>query len=429
VLFKGIKTKNIICAGLATSMEYFDFTLFSLCVIYISKTFFPDTMSSSEQIISAFGLFAAGYVMRPLGGIFFGNLGDKIGRKKVLIITVALMCLSMVIMTFTPSYNVGGLGSVLLILVARFIQGFSIGGEYNGVIATLSEQANHTNRASVTSMGTFLEGNGCLFAVVLMVILTSIYTNQQMYDYGWRVAYFIGVIFSIVALVAQFMQDESRQFIKVKEEGHILKTPFLVAIKSYLYQIFIVFCLAGYLGVAYYMIMGFMPSYMEHDLKINYNSVMWLTAVASFGYAWSAPFWGRLADKTGRKPVLLGNAALIAVLVYPTFMTLTTGDIWLMGAALTLLMILIAGATATFVTLINELFPTNVRFSGVATGYNVSNAIFGGTTPLVASLFIFIFGQFGASYYLVVLTLILFALLWKMPETKGIEFSSQHQAD
>jgi MHS family proline/betaine transporter-like MFS transporter len=155
---------------------------------------------------------------------------------------------------------------------------------------------------------------------------------------------------------------------------------------------------------------------------------MWLIAVASFCYAWAAPFWGMLADKIGRKPVLLTNAGFIALLVYPTFMTLTTGNVWLMGAALSLLMILISGATATFVTLINELFPTNVRFSGVATGYNVSNAIFGGTTPLVAGLFIYLFGGFGASYYLIILTILLFILLWNMPETKGVDFSKQHQA-
>lgn len=429
MFFKGIKTKNIICAGLATSTEYFDFTLFSLCIIYISQAFFPDTMSSTEQIISTFGLFATGYVMRPLGGMFFGNLGDKIGRRKILIITVAMMSISMLIVTLTPNYTSGGVLSVLMILFARLIQGFSIGGEYNGVITTLSEQADHTNRASVTSMGTFLEGNGCLFAVVIMVVLTSVYTDKQMHDFGWRIAYGIGVCFSLVALVAQFIQDESKHFEEVKEAGQILETPIFVAIKQYTYQIFIVFCLAGYLGVAYYMIMGFMPTYMEKDLSLNYNTVMWLIAIASFCYAWAAPFWGRLADKIGRKPVLLTNAGLIAILVYPTFMTLTTGNIVLMGVALSLLMVLISGATATFVTLINELFPTNVRFSGVATGYNISNAIFGGTTPLVASLFIFMFGAFGASYYLIVLTIFLFVLLWKMPETKGVDFAKQHQAN
>jgi len=427
-MFQGIKLKNIICAGLATSAEYFDFTLFSLCIIYISSSFFPDTMSRSEQLMSTFGLFAAGYVMRPLGGIFFGNLGDKIGRKKILIITVAMMSLSMTILTLTPSYSTGGVASILMILLARLIQGFSIGGEYNGVIATLSEQANHTNRASVTSMGTFLEGNGCLLAVVLMVLLTSVFSSEQMHAFGWRIAYGVGVILSLIALIAQFYQDESKHFIKIKEAGETLKSPFLVVIRKHLYEIFIVFCLAGYLGVAVYMVLGFMPAYMEETLSMNYNTVMWLIAIASFCYAWSAPFWGRLADRVGRKPVLLVNAGLIALVIYPTFMTLASGNVWLMGLSLSLLMTLIAGATATCVTLINELFPTNVRFSGVATGYNISNAIFGGTTPLVASLFIFMFGSFGASYYLIILTIVLFVLLWKMPETKGTDFSKQQQA-
>lgn len=147
----------------------------------------------------------------------------------------------MLIVTLTPNYTSGGVLSVLMILFARLIQGFSIGGEYNGVIATLSEQADHTNRASVTSMGTFLEGNGCLFAVVIMVVLTSVYTDKQMHDFGWRIAYGIGVCFSLVALVAQFIQDESKHFEEVKEAGQILETPIFVVIKQYTYQIFIVF--------------------------------------------------------------------------------------------------------------------------------------------------------------------------------------------
>ena len=414
--------KNVLCAGLATSTEYFDFTLFGLCVIYISATFFPDTMPRYEQILSTFGLFAAGYVMRPLGGMFFGNLGDKIGRKKVLIYTVGLMMLSMSIIVFTPGYKTLGIYSILLILVARFIQGFSIGGEYNGVIAMLSEQATSKNRGRITSFGTFLEGNGCLFAVVVMLVMTSILSSEEMYAYGWRIAYAIGLGFSIVAFIAQFIQDESKEFLKIKNNNEIIDMPLKVVFQSHKYSVFVVFCLAGYLGIAYYMFMGFMPTFMEEKLNFNYHHVMIVTAIASAAYAWVAPFWGMLSDKVGRKPLLIGNSIGLGLLVYPVFLSLATQNLTLITLLLSVMMIMIAGATSTFVTTINELFPTNVRFSGVATGYNISNAIFGGTTPLIAGIAITLFGTYAASYYLIFATVCIVLVIWKMPETKGVEF-------
>jgi MHS family proline/betaine transporter-like MFS transporter len=310
----------------------------------------------------------------------------------------------------------------LLILLARFIQGFSIGGEYNGVIAMLSEQATSKNRGRITSFGTFLEGNGCLFAVVVMLVLTSYLSSAEMHAYGWRVAYAIGLGFSVLAFIAQFLQDESKEFLKIQANNEIIDMPLKNIFQEHKYPVFIVFCLAGYLGIAYYMFMGFMPTFMEDKLNFDYHHVMIATAVASASYAWVAPFWGMLSDKIGRRPILIGNSIGLGLLVYPVFLSLESQNLTLITVVLSCMMIMIAGATSSFVTTINELFPTNVRFSGVATGYNISNAIFGGTTPLIAGLAIGLWGTYAASYYLMFASVCIVLVIWKMPETKGIEF-------
>ena len=197
---KNISLKNVACAGLATSVEYFDFALFAYVTVFISAVFFPSS-DPAVAIIKTFGMFAAGYLMRPIGGIFFGNLGDRVGRRKVLIITVGLMFISTFIIAFTPGYESIGIASVVLIMFARMIQGFSIGGEYNGVLAILSEQAPDNKRGLVTAFGTFFSGFGVFLCTVVVYILTECLTDAQMTSYGWRIGFIIGMVLALIVLV------------------------------------------------------------------------------------------------------------------------------------------------------------------------------------------------------------------------------------
>ena len=255
-----------------------------------------------------------------------------------------------------------------------------------------------------------------------MLVLTSYLSSAEMHAYGWRFAYAIGLCFSVLAFIAQFIQDESKEFLKIQANDEIIDMPLKNIFQEHKYSVFVVFCLAGYLGIAYYMFMGFMPTFMEDNLDFDYHHVMIATAVASASYAWVAPFLGMLSDKIGRKPILIGNSIGLGLLVYPVFLSLETQNLTLITIVLSFMMIMIAGATSSFVTTINELFPTNVRFSGVATGYNISNAIFGGTTPLIAGLAIGLWGTYAASYYLMFASVCIVLVIWKMPETKGVEF-------
>ncbi|MFC4892705.1 MFS transporter [Pseudofrancisella aestuarii] len=418
---KKISFRNIACAGFATSVEYFDFALFAYVTTFISAAFFPEN-EPAVAIIKTFGMFAVGYLMRPLGGIFFGNLGDKVGRKKVLIITVGLMFISTAMIAFTPGYQTLGIFSVVLIMLARMIQGFSIGGEYNGVLAILSEQAPDNKRGMITAFGTFFSGFGVFLGTVSVFLLSEFLTTKQMFAYGWRIGFVVGMVLAIIVLVLQFFQDESPEYIKAKEDHVLESAPVISAIKEYPYQIFIVFALAGYLGIVYYMISAFVPSFLEHNLHYDTHEAMLVVMIASFAYFSTAPIWGWVSDKIGRKKVLIFSCSLVGILIYPSFYVIVyensvISDIVIMA----ILMLLISAATATFVVSINELFPTHLRFSGVATGYNISNALLGGTAPLISGLLVMHFGDLAPSIYGIIVSIIIVAIVIRMPETNGIE--------
>jgi MHS family proline/betaine transporter-like MFS transporter len=420
-MHKKISFKNVVFAGLATSVEYFDFALFAYVTIYISASFFPEN-SSSVAVIKTFGMFAAGYLMRPIGGIFFGNLGDKVGRKKVLIITVALMAISTAIIAFTPGYEKLGITSVLLIIFARMIQGFSIGGEYNGVLAILSEQAPDKKRGFITAFGTFFSGFGVFLGTLIVFIMSELLSATQMYSYGWRLCFIVGMLMVIIVLILQFKQDESPEFLRAQKDGFVEKAPVVSVLKEYPYQVFIVFALAGYLGIVYYMVSAFIPTLLSEYLNYSTNLAILITMIASICYFATAPLWGMLSDKVGRKSVLLISCLGIGLLIYPSLYSISIIKSAILSCAMmSVLMLFISAATATFVVSINELFPTHLRFSGVATGYNVSNALLGGTVPLISGLLVMKFSYAGPAIYAVIASIIIVIIIAKMPETSGIE--------
>jgi len=418
-----VSKRNIFYAAMATAAEYYDFTLFAYVAIYFAHNFFPD-LTPAMAMISAFGLFASGYIMRPLGGVILGNYGDKYGRKFILLISVGLMVLSVLIIAFTPTARAIGATAVVVIIIARMIQGFAIGGGYNGVLALLIEQAPREKRGTITSWGTFIEGNGCLLSTVVVFLCTYFLSKQQMFDFGWRIPYLVGLILCIIAFICVVKLKESEEFIEAKEAKAIEKIPVFAAIRDYPMQIVQVFFLAGYLGIAYYMAAAFIPSFLMTDMGVKADDAMFITMLAAICYAYSAPFWGRLSDRVGRKPMLLSSFIMLGILDYPLFYLLTLNSLVYAGIAYCIFMLLISAGTATFVTAINELFPTHVRFSGVATGYNISNAIFGGTTPLVAaSLVTLTAWNLAPSIYLIVASVIIVLVVLTMKETKGIDLS------
>ena len=411
--------RTIFSAAFATLIEWFDFTIYIYIASYISQLFFPP-QEGMTSLLETFGIFAAGYVMRPLGGIFFGSLGDKIGRKKTIILTVICMGVSMLMTCCLPTYERIGPIAPVLLLFARMLQGFSVGGEQIGVIVMLIEHAHQNYRGLCTSIVTFISGNGVLLSSLTATLLIQHYSQEQMLAFGWRIPYIIASVLTVIALCFQFGMKESPYYEAIATEQGIDHQPMRNALRYQFKAIAIVFFLAGYLGVAYYLNSAFLPNYLESILGQPKAEAMIITTMAAFTYAYTAPIWGWLSDVVGRKPVFISGALGLLLMSYPLFLMLESTRFSQILFAAVILMLFVAICTPPFITTISELFPTQHRYSGVSLGYNIANAIFGGTTPLIATALISLTGNaLAPCWYLMALSCLVLIVLTKMPETRN----------
>ena len=363
--------------------------------------------------------------MRPIGGIFFGQLGDRLGRKKTLVYAVSCMGVSVLITASLPTYEQLGPTASALLLLARMLQGFSVGGEHTGVLVMLIEQANQKYRGFYTSIATFISGNGVLLSSLVAMYLVTHLSDQQMLSYGWRIPYVIGCVLTLIALLLQRNMLESPFYKALEKKKKLEKHPMRQAIKDHPMAIFIVFSLTGYLGIAYYLASAFLPSYLTNVLSIDKSTAMYINSITAFTYAYSAPFFGLLSDFIGRKRLLIISITGLTLLSYPLFLMMASGQFSLLLTAEIILILLVTAATPAFITSINELFPTSHRYSGVSLGYNTGNALFGGTTPLILTELLYLTGNHLApGFYLSGTSIImLLIIIFKMPETYKVDLS------
>lgn len=414
-----ISKKNIFFSAFLTAVEYYDFIIYAYLSTYISHVFFPQG-HHALHLLETYALFGLGYFMRPLGGAVFGHLGDRCGRKFALMITVILMTCSLLLMTLVPTYQSIGVCAPILLLIARLLQGFAIGGEYNGVLVTLIENAPRWRRARTTFLSVFISGNSVIVATLVIMLLTGIYNPQAMLHYAWRYPYYLGVVLSLIALVFIYYLDETESFIQLEDKHKLAKLPLFEALKNHPWVIGLVLLLTGYLGVAYYMAATYIPNLMTDLLNYTHHTAVTATLIASIIYAYTSPLWAILTDKIGRKPVLITTIMLIGLGILPEFMALKSHNMLLIMLSYSLMMALISACTVTFEVTINEAFPARIRYSGVAIGYNIGNALFGGSALYISQGLVDWSGNvFMPAIYLIVMSVITLGCVLLMSETRG----------
>jgi MFS transporter, MHS family, proline/betaine transporter len=406
-------------ASIGNSVEWFDFAIYGFLATYIAKKFFPSG-DETTALLNTFAIFAAAFFMRPLGGFFFGPLGDRIGRQRVLALVILLMSASTFAIGLVPSYDTIGVLAPLMLLFLRCLQGFSAGGEYGSGACFLAEYAPDKHRGFVVSFLVWSVVLGFLLGAVTVTGLETMLPESAMDSYGWRIPFLIAGILGAVGLYIRLRLDDTPEFEELREKGEVADAPLKEAVTTSWRQILQIAGLVVIHNVGFYIVFTFLPSYFTKTLEFTKTNAFVSITVASLVALILIPPLGALSDRIGRKPLLIAGAVGFAVLAYPLFLLLNTGSLVAAISAHAGLAAIESVFVSASLAAAAELFATRVRSSGYSIGYNVSVALFGGTAPYIATWLVDRTGnEIAPAYYVIAAAVVTLATVLTMKETAG----------
>lgn len=404
-------------AAIGNTVEWYDFAIYSTLATYIADQFFPSG-DETAALLSTFAVFAAAFFMRPLGGFFFGPLGDRIGRQRVLALVILLMSGSTLLIGLVPSYESIGVAAPLLLLLLRCVQGFSAGGEYGSGACYLAEFAPDKHRGFVVSFLVWSVVVGFLLGSLTVTGLETLLSESAMNSYGWRIPFLIAGVLGVVGLYIRMRLGDTPEFETLRDEGEVSTSPLKEAFTTSWRPILQIAGLVVIHNVGFYIVFTYLPTYFTKTLEFTKTNAFVSIIIASTVAIILIPPLGALSDRIGRKPLLIAGAVGFAVFAYPLFMLLNTGSLAAAIAAHAALAAIESVFVSASLAAGAELFATRVRSSGYSIGYNVSVAIFGGTAPYVATWLVAETGnELAPAFYVIAAAIITLATIMTMRET------------
>jgi len=391
VVKKGALRRVVTSTILGGIVEWFDYFIYAQAAALVFPAIFFPGADPVVGILLSFGGFAVGQFARPLGAIFFGNLGDKIGRKPVLVATFLLMGISTLLMGFLPTYALIGVWAPILLTLLRIAQGFGAGAEFAGASVIMLEYAPKNRRGLYGSVGTVGSSSGLMLGTLVFFLLQFL-PEDALLSWGWRIPFYFSAILIVVGLWIRYRVNESPLFEKVLEKEAVQKLPLGTVFRTEWRSLLLVFSLAAGVQMGTYVFLTWILSYLNGLTDASGSPVFvsqestFFVFLAGVCSVVGTPLWGLLSDKIGRKTVFGGAALLSAALVLPYFLLINTGN----PIAAAFAVCLIGGGTIQAMagvqgSLFGEVFSTKVRYSGFAVGREISAAIFGGLSPLIAT--------------------------------------------
>jgi MHS family proline/betaine transporter-like MFS transporter len=405
-------------SALGNAVEWFDYGIYAYGVTYISAALFPG--DTEEAVLFALATFAISFLVRPLGGLFWGPLGDRIGRKSVLAMTILLMAAATFAVGLIPSYDSIGFWAPTILIVLRMLQGFSTGGEYGGAATFMAEYAPDDRRGFYGSFLEFGTLAGFSFGAALMLGYSLHLGDEAMHEWGWRIPFLIAGPVGLVGMYLRSKLEDTPVFREEMASADRRKPPGIAAMmREYWRPLLVVGGLVVALNVVNYSLLSYMPTYLQRRIGLSNEEALIVPIIGMVFMMLFLPFAGALSDRIGRRPMWRWSLIGLLIFVVPLYMLIGTGFAGAIVAFMALGLLYVpqlATISATF----PAMFPTAVRFAGFAIAYNISTSIFGGTAPMIGSGLISLTGDpLMPAYYMMLACLVGLVALRFMPETAG----------
>lgn len=417
--------KAVTAAALGNAMEWFDFGVYGFVAFALGKVFFPDA-SPAVQVIAALGTFSVPFLMRPIGGLFFGIMGDRFGRQKVLSITIIIMAISTFCIGLIPSFASIGLWAPVLLLLCKLAQGFSVGGEYTGAAIFVAEYAPDRRRGFLGSWLDFGSIAGFVLGAGLVVLLQTILSEAQFLEWGWRIPFLIAGPLGFLGLYLRHAAEETPAFTQHLERMEAddkeavsdhPTVPIREIARTYRKSLLICVGMVLVTNITYYMLLTYMPTYLSGNLGYSEEHGVMIIIAVMIGMLFIQPVVGLASDKIGRRPFLLFGSIGLLLFAVPAFSLIGSNRDGAIFLGLLGLAIALNCFTGVMASTLPALFPTRIRYSALASAFNIA-IIVAGMTPTVAALLVDRTGNLMMpAYYMIAAAAIGIVTALFLPET------------
>nr|ACL11843.1 major facilitator superfamily protein [Arthrobacter globiformis] len=410
--------RTVLGGAVGSVVEFYEFSTYGVLAATLAVVFFPSS-DPTTGLLSTLAVFAVAFFARPIGGFVWGALGDRIGRKRTLALTIILMSVFTAVMGLTPTYAAIGVVAPICLIVLRFLQGVSAGGEVSGAVSFVAEHSPANRRGLNVGMITVGAGVGTLLGTIVPSIMLLLLTPEQMVEWGWRIPLLIALPLGAIGLYIRRRLDETPYFKAMASEKKRAANPVKTALtgRAQWKLLAIAFFLTSLNAASFYMLAGYLPSFATSSLKLTGFQALAPAVIAVAGAIVFEVIAAWLSDHVGRKRVLIVAALGHLILALPCFLLVSTGEFGLIVLGLLLLSAPIGAYAGVTNPSLSELFPTNVRVSGHGITYNLAVAVFGGSAPYLLVWLGAVTGStLVGAFYLIALSLVAIPAVLAMRE-------------
>ncbi|MFF2288979.1 MFS transporter [Peribacillus butanolivorans] len=423
--------RRILIASLVgSSIEWFDYFLYGTVAALVFNQLFFVNEDPTIGLLLSYASFALAFFIRPFGGVIFSHIGDRIGRKKTLVLTLSLMGVATFGMGLLPTYQAVGIWAPILLITLRLVQGLGIGGEWGGALLLAVEYAPAEKRGlfgAIPQMGVTI---GMLLGTIALSIMTLLPESAFM-TWGWRLPFIFSALLVFFGLWIRKGIDETPSFKKVKESGEVPKLPIVETLKNYWREVIIAVGAKVVETAPFYIFSTFVVSYATSTLGFSRTATLTAVMIATIITTILIPFMGMLSDKIGRKKLFIGGTIGMALFAFPYFWMLQQKSVLLLIIATVIgLGVIWAPITAVLGTMFSEIFDARIRYTGITLGYQIGAALAGGTAPLVATALL---NRFNNSYvpvaiYIIFASLVSLAAIWAVKDRSNQKLDETHNS-